>query len=119
LVKCWSRDGKRLAGVVENENDQGSHVAVFSLISREYRVFPVAGDGDVWLSDNRRLLVGDGSKILLLDAETGSSHEVLSLERERINPDVIHISSDDRTIFFSSGRTEADIWMVTLDDEPQ
>jgi Tol biopolymer transport system component len=112
----WSPDGERLAGWVDDE--AGNYqIAVFSLVSREYRVFPGPGDTAVWLSDNRRLLFGDGEKILLLDAEIGRSHEILSLEPDRIVG--VDLSRDERTIYFVRERSEADIWMVTLNEPPR
>ncbi len=113
----WSRDGERLAGDVETESGT-QQLAVFSLPSREYRVFPVAGCCSMWLSDNRRLLFWNGGKISLLDGEAGSFHDVLSLGPDKID-DYFGLASDQRTIYFSRIRPEADIWMVTLDEEPR
>jgi serine/threonine protein kinase/sugar lactone lactonase YvrE len=113
----WSPDGERLAGAVEDESGVW-RPAVFSLASREYEVFPTAGVSPVWLSDNRRLLFADGARIFLLDGKTGNFHEVLSLEPDTIE-EGLDLSSDDRTIYFSRIRSEADIWMLTLDEEPQ
>jgi hypothetical protein len=72
----------------------------------------------VWLSDNRRLLFWDGGKILLIDTKTGRFHEVLSLEPDTVG-DFFDLSRDDRTIYFSRRHSEADIWMLTLNEEPQ
>ena len=113
----WSRDGERLAGDVETESGT-QQLAVFSLRSREYRVFPVAGCCSMWLGDNRRLLFWNGGKISLLDGETGSFHDVLSLGPDKID-DYFGLASDQRTIYFSRIRPEADIWMVTLDEKKQ
>ena len=108
-ANSWSPDGERLAGWVESGTFR---IAVFSLVSQEYRVFPVPGAEPVWLNDNRRLLYrGDGGKVLLLDTKTGNSHEILS-----VRFDNFALSRDERTIYFSRIRSEADIWMVTLDE---
>ncbi len=116
-ANSWSPDGERLAGSVEYESGK-LQIAVFSLVSLEYRLFPMTGDYPVWLSDNRRLLFWDRGKILLLDGKTGGFHEVLSLEPDAVD-EVLDLSRDDRTVYFSRIRSEADIWMVTLDEEPQ
>jgi Tol biopolymer transport system component len=113
----WSPDGERLAGSVEYESGK-SQIAVFSLVSREYKMFPGTGDSPVWLNDNRRLLFGDGGKVLFLDGNTGAFHQVLSLEPDAIEGG-LDLSSDERTIYFSRGHAEADIWMVTLDEKLQ
>jgi dipeptidyl aminopeptidase/acylaminoacyl peptidase len=116
MANSWSPDGERLAGRVEYETGR-LPIAVFSLASREYEVFPVAGNGPVWLRDNRRLLFVDAEKIFLLDAMAGRFHEVVSLQPEAIlSP--FALSSDDRTIYFTRARREADIWMVTLGENP-
>ena len=115
-ASSWSPDGERQAGEVYESGK--TQIAVFSLVSREYRVFPVNGGWPVWLTDNRRLLFQDRGKILLLDGKTGSFHEVLSLEPDAVEA-VLDLSSDNRTIYFSRFRSEADIWMLTLDEEPR
>jgi len=116
-VESWSSDGERLSGTVELELGK-PQIAVFSLINRDYKVFPVEGSETVWLTDNRRLLFRVGGKIVLLDGNTGRFHEVLSLEPDTIGRQ-LDLSSDDRTIYFSQQHAEADIWMVTLDEKQQ
>jgi serine/threonine protein kinase len=111
----WSPDGEQLAGSVEYESGK-RRIAVLSLVAREYRVFPVTGDSVRWLNDNRRLVFRDGAKVLILDAKTGDFHEVLSLEPDAVD-EGLDLSSDDGAIYFSRIRFEADIWMVTLDEE--
>jgi hypothetical protein len=111
-VESWSADGDQLAGQVP------SHIAVFSLVSRGYRLFPVDGVSPVWLSDNRRMLFWRGGNVHLLDTKTSRFHEVLDLKLDSIDYR-FDISSDDRTIYFSRIHSEADIWMVTLDEAPR
>jgi Tol biopolymer transport system component len=108
----WSSDGEMLAGELQS---QELRIATFSLVEREYEVFPVAGDYPKWLSDNRRLLFRQSGKILLFDSTTGASHEILSLEPDSIY-ESFDLSRDDRTIYFVRSHAEADIWMVTLDE---
>jgi hypothetical protein len=115
-ASSWSPDGERLAGWIEYEPGK-YQIAIFSLVSREYRLFPGLGDSPVWLSDARRMLFPAGGKILLLDGKTGSFRKVLSLEPDTIY-ESLDLTSDDRTIYFIRRHTEADIWMVTLDGEP-
>jgi hypothetical protein len=54
----------------------------------------------------------------LLDGKTGRYREVLSLEPDTIGA-YFGLSRDDRTIYFNRRRLEADIWMLTLDEEPK
>jgi hypothetical protein len=70
-----------------------------------------------WLLDSRRLLFHEpGGKLLLVDRESGRFHEVLE-----VSPGKIHhgtaISPDNIWIYFSRVVNEADIWMLTLDEE--
>ena len=51
----------------------------------------------------------------MLDIESGNVHEVLSL-----SPDIVYfgkVSHDLRTLYFTRVSTEADIWMLTLNEE--
>ena len=116
-ANSWSPDGARLAGSIVFEEGK-VQIAVFSLVSREYRMFPAEGVYPVWLGDNQRLLFLHQGKIFLLDEETGRFHEVLSLEPDRI-ADQIGVSRDDGTVYFSREKSEADIWMLALDEKPE
>jgi hypothetical protein len=52
-----------------------------------------------------------------LDIESGSIHEVLNL-----SPDAVFIgvvSPDNRWLYFNRVTVEADIWMLTLNEERQ
>ena len=69
------------------------------------------GDQPQALSDGRRVLFLEGNRILLLNVETRTSTEVLSVEE----PDTIGslaLSHDERTLFYSHRGTEADIWLL-------
>jgi Tol biopolymer transport system component len=114
FLSSWSLDGGRIAGSVYFDDSRASRIAVFSLASQEYEVFPVEGVNPRWLSDGRRMLFADGEKLLLLDVETGQVKKIV--ERAGLDAQAIHaVSGDDRMIYFGIRRSEADIWMVTLD----
>ena len=66
----------------------------------------------MWLSDSRRLLYFDDGVMRLVDSRSGQLDDVLS--------DVdfnFSVSRDDRTIYFGRKVEEADIWVLTLDEE--
>jgi Tol biopolymer transport system component len=115
FLNSWSPDGGRIAGNVFKDDWTASRIAVFSLASQEYEVFPVEGVNPRWLSDGHRVLFANGEKLFLLDVETGRAKEIL--ERAGLEADNLPaISPDNRTIYFGIARSEADIWMVTLDE---
>jgi Tol biopolymer transport system component len=123
----WSPDGKFLAGWSNNSAKIRLRIAIYSFETGKYQEFPGWGDWPMWLSDGRRLLFdsheGDfGSTFSILDTETGERHEVISSEILSIAPDRIlpglTLSPDNRSIYFARSHTEADIWMLTFDQEP-
>ncbi len=121
--RSWSPNGKLLAGYL----GQLRGIVIYSFETKRYRTLTDTGGMPVWLSDSRRLLfvsssnIQDDAPISLLDTATGEYHEVLSSELLSIEPDWIRpwptISADDRTIYFERQRREADIWMLTLNEE--
>jgi Tol biopolymer transport system component len=113
-VFSWSPDGKWLAAQVL-KGDGTTSIAIYNLESKHYRKLTDFGGYPVWLTDSRRLLFRDAGKLFLLDSESEKVQEILSL-----SPDVIgkfSISSDDRWIYLEHSSTEADIWMLTLNEE--
>jgi Tol biopolymer transport system component len=116
-VWSWSPDGKWLAGWVYTDAGTYVGVAIYNLESQQYKRLTNFGDLPVWLNDSRRLLFRgqSESELLLIDSESGSFEVVLS-----IPPDTVEgfsVSHDNRWIFFSRGKAEADIWMLTLNEE--
>jgi Tol biopolymer transport system component len=115
-VNSWSPDGDRLAGGAWSADGFKAGVVVYSLESRQYRRLTYEGDFPVWLSDSRRLLYSHEGSLLLVDSETKEVRELLSIE-----PDVFYetfsISKDNEWISFSRLTREADIWMLTLNEE--
>jgi hypothetical protein len=71
--------------------------------------------GIEWLSDSRRMLYGSDGIIYLMDSETGSTREVLSAAPARMHDP--RLSMDERWMYFQRSISEADIWMLTLDEE--
>jgi Tol biopolymer transport system component len=127
-VSSWSPDGRALAGTLTGpDGSEIPGVVVYRIDSKEYRRLADFGDDAEWLSDSRRLLVGDTSsgRIHLVDSASGKS--VLVLDRLRLRPGEksgsgigilrakFGISHDDRTLFLVRDHTEADIWQVELE----
>ena len=115
-VNSWSPDKRWLAGSALSGQSLGG-IIVYSLKSQQYKRLTDFGSLPVWLQDSRRLLFWhhDEGVVFLVDRYSGERHEVLSLA-----PDFIWwptISSDERWIYFSRLTHEADIWMLTLNEE--
>jgi hypothetical protein len=98
-----------------------SGVAIYSLDSGEYeKLVEIPGGYCRWLNDSRRLLFasydrGDHlsqRKLYLLDSVSKEYVEVL----DSVDP-WFTLSKDNRTIYFTRGLREADIWMLTLNEE--
>jgi Tol biopolymer transport system component/tRNA A-37 threonylcarbamoyl transferase component Bud32 len=107
----WSPDGRMLAGFLDRE----SGIAVYSPASRSFRKLTDHGADPVWLSDSRRLLFLDRGRIHLLDSESGTTLELVSVMPEEIARRGFAVSPDDRRIYFSVSTTEADVWIAELD----
>lgn len=119
-VESWSPDGRWLAGYALPTDGPSKGIVIYSLESQEYRRLTDFGRRPRWLADSRRLLFRDSiesGEIFLLDIESGRVQEILS-----VSPDYAgehSVSPDNRWIYFSRWTYEADIWMLTLDEEPK
>jgi Tol biopolymer transport system component len=113
-VLSWSPDGKWLAGTWHQADESRGGLALYSLESREVKKFDFGRDPE-WLSDSRRLLFNRRGTICLLDVETEEYHELISAKIEGF-PNPPSVSIDNRTIYFSLQTAEADIWMLSFND---
>jgi WD40 repeat protein len=130
-VSSWSPDGRALAGTVTGpDGSEIPGVVVYRIDSKEYRRLTDFGDDAGWLSDGRRLLVGDSStgRIHLVDGASGKS--VLVFDQLRLRPGErsgsgigvlrakFGLSRDNKTLFLVRDHTEADIWQIELEGSP-
>jgi serine/threonine protein kinase len=123
----WSPDNRSLAGVIhDGPGGKPNCLTIYSFETHRYEKLNDLGDWPFWLSDNRRLLWQSSATrkpivFSVLDTATGEHHEILSTEILGIAPDrvlsMLAISPDERTIYFDRRRDEADIWMLTLNEE--
>jgi Tol biopolymer transport system component len=118
IAWSWSRDGTRLAGwrrIKSTGRDAG--ILVYSFESESYESLTDLGRNPVWLSDGRRLLFSDEptGKIFLVDSETKRIKELTTEDSPTYHRAAI--SPDDRYIYTSIHTEEADIWLLTLNEE--
>jgi Tol biopolymer transport system component len=116
----WSPDGRKIASPLVG----GQEIAIFDLGNQQYRVvqnveatsmsWPVVR----WLNDGRRLLFLDdqAATVMILDTETEEQRPVYSVE-PGFHVLEFCLSRPNDLIYFIRGRIEADIWMLTLDEE--
>ena len=110
--RSWSPDGHKLAG--QGVTAVGfSRILVISLDDPPtFRVLSDFGSYPIWLNDSRRLLFQGRGKIQLIDTQTKTVHDVLSVAPQEIY--TLSLSRDNRTIYFDIVATEADVWLATL-----
>jgi len=113
----WSPDGKRLAGIVIQQNGTLHAIGTYSFDTGQYEVIDVGPGGfwrvPIWLADNRRLVVRDRWGIFLLDTATKKMHRLVSVGGYGIGLSV-GVSRDNRWITYTETGTEGDIWLAEL-----
>jgi Tol biopolymer transport system component len=108
----WSADGRKLAGWI-NSPDQHEGILVYTFETNSFERITDYGSRPIWLHDSRRLLFKDGGKLFLVNSETKKIQEI-SLHSP--NPVIEYgLTRDDRTIYYTLLATEADVWMVNLE----
>jgi Tol biopolymer transport system component len=118
IAWSWSRDGTRLAGwrrIISTGRDAG--IVVYSLQSESYEILTESGRNPVWLSDGRRLLFRSDlpGELFLVDSETKRIKELTTESSSTYG--IATVSPDDRYIYTSVRTEEADIWLLTLEEE--
>jgi len=114
----WSADGRKLAlTVFGSGTSTGTYLYDFATRQVDkVAEFAQLGSTPRWLSDSRRLLVGQQGKLYLINPLAAKTHEVLS-----VFPDAIvgySISRDDRLIVYGLRSNKADIWLASADERP-
>ena len=118
IAWSWSRDGTRLAGwrrIKSTGKDAG--IVVYAFESESYESLTDFGRKPVWFSDGRRLLFSEDitGNIFVVDSSTKRIKELSSEESPHFEEATI--SPDDRYIYTSIRTVEADIWLLTLEEE--
>jgi Tol biopolymer transport system component/tRNA A-37 threonylcarbamoyl transferase component Bud32 len=104
----WSRDGRRLVSY----SQRGGGLVVYSFDTGKWERLTNSGSYPRWLGDSRRLVYSDDGRLMLMDADTKRTRELLamsgfSLERPVPGP-------GDRMLYFVRMRDESDVWMTQL-----
>ncbi len=113
MISSWAPDDKKLAGYTLSNGSGVSGVVIYNFDTRHYEKIFDFGNIPKWLNDSRRLLVYRQDKIYLLDTQTQKVKEILSVAPSRLRN--VSVSKDNRTIFYAQQKTEADIWLGSLE----
>ncbi|HVG07957.1 MAG TPA: protein kinase [Thermoanaerobaculia bacterium] len=116
-TESWSADGRLLAGTIQaNDGSDIPGVFAYSLDSGRFEKLADRGRVPAWLPDGRRLIYIDEGKAFLFDVRTRQRKELMtpapnsSFVRVRVSP-------DGRTLYATRSIDEADIWMLSMQDE--
>jgi serine/threonine protein kinase/dipeptidyl aminopeptidase/acylaminoacyl peptidase len=113
-VRDWSPDGQWLAGMTVFPDGTFGGIVIYSLKTKRYLKLTDFGVWPRWLNDGRRLLFSDNRRIYLLDVRSKEYREILE------SPGfAFAISKDNRLLFPSHRVLEADIWLLTLNEEKE
>jgi Tol biopolymer transport system component len=116
MPTSWSPDGRRWLGGITNGAGANVGVGVFDVATKSLRRIssePTAAAtlSAAWLPDSRRAIVTELEKenLVVVDADTGRRKELGAKLGLGIG---LVIAPDGRTIYVSSARQQADIWMA-------
>jgi Tol biopolymer transport system component len=109
----WSPDGLRLTGQTARDGGADSGIVVFSIESQKFERVTDFGTFPAWLSDNRRLMFENRSKLYVVDSQTKKPREILSVAPRQIYS-APALSRDNRSIYIPVATFEADLWMATV-----
>ncbi len=111
-VSSWSPDGNKLAGLWLN-NERQSFLYIYDFTSKSYENLGINGSRPIWMSDGRHLLYQQDGNQWLADTQTRKAQQILAAAPDTI--DAACPTRDNRTLFYTQKKTEADIWLWTLD----
>lgn len=111
----WSADGRKLAGWLVDAADGKNYVHTYDFETQSYEQLTSFGRNPVWLRDNRRLLFHAEGRIYLVDSETKKVREVHSAAPDEAQ--AACLSRDESDLYYTLLRTEADVWLLHLDEQ--
>jgi len=118
MPSSWSAVSNRISGIVTPVDGSEYRIGVYNVAIRQYTRVPGVSTGalwvwPLWLADGHRLIVRWPEGIELIDADTGTRHELISVGGMMFGKSV-GVSRDNRWISYTETATEGDIWMGTL-----
>ncbi|HEU4391228.1 MAG TPA: hypothetical protein VFV34_25745, partial [Blastocatellia bacterium] len=114
VATMWSRDGKKLVGPCFEDGGRTSRgIFVYWIETGKLEKITDFGRTASWMNDDRRIIVTYQSTLYIADSQTKKSHPAFSTAPYEVSG--FKISHDNRTIYYSTGPKEADIWLATLE----
>lgn len=108
----WSANGRQLAGAWTIAGENSVHI--YDLDTRTYEQLTTFGNNPLWLNDDRRLLFRFDGRIYFVDSQTKKVRAVLSFSPHEISS--FCLSKDNHAIYYTVRRTEADVWLLNLEE---
>ncbi len=113
MSMSWSPDGNRIASTIYGDDPKVEGVSIYNFDTNKHQILTDYGETPIWLSDSKRLIFFDTDKIFLADTSTNKIKEILSVTPNSLQ--IIKMSPDDRSIYASMNKNEADIWLVEFE----
>ena len=110
----WSHDGNAILGEAVSSKDRRGPIGVvlyFPQTSRYERLTDFGG-GARWLGDGKTVVFANEGSIYTID-ETRTTRTLLTVPGRVTFPTG---SPDDQTVFYTWSRTEADLWMIQMEN---
>ncbi len=115
---CFSPDGRRLGGALISVAGLSTGAAVYTLADRSYQR---VSDEPAWqvsfLPNGRRLLLVTRERAEVVDLDTGSGRELLSMP-DGVELVWMELSADGRHLTWHERTDESDLWLATFGGAP-
>ncbi|MEW6126896.1 MAG: protein kinase [Acidobacteriota bacterium] len=114
----WSPDGKYLVGNQGENGIDSRGIYIYSLANKTYEAISDINFSEIvgrplWLNDSRHIMFSTREKILVADMQTKKLQEIYATGRNAI--EVYSLTKDNRYIYASIAKPDADIWMLALE----
>lgn len=111
MAMSWTGDASRLAASRYSFSLDSTGILVYDLLNDRYDELSDTGIDPLWLGDDRRLIYSDEGRLILFDTVTRKKSEIISVVPDEIQ--LFAIAPDDRAIYMTVKRNEADVWLAT------
>jgi Tol biopolymer transport system component len=90
-----------------------SAIQTYTFDTKQYETLTSFGNNPIWLHDNRHIVFHHEGRLYLVDSVTKKVQELLNPSpREARSPS---LSPDDRILYYTLVRSEADVWLLSLE----